>query len=38
MTGMILIDVQKAFDMINHDIHLKRSSIIGFSDHTVKWC
>ena len=38
MTGMILTDVQKAFDMINHDIHLKRSSIIGFSDRTVKWC
>ena len=38
MTGMILIDVQKAFDMINHDIYLKRSSIIGFSDRTVKWC
>ena len=23
--------------MINHDILLKKLSIIGFSDHTVKW-
>ena len=37
VTGMILIDLQKAFDMINHDIILKKLSIIGFSDHTVKW-
>ena len=37
VTGMILIDLQKAFATINHDILLKKSSIIGFSDHTVKW-
>ena len=37
VTGMILIDLQKAFDTINHDIVLKKLSIIGFSDHTVKW-
>ena len=36
VTGMILIDLQKAFDTINHDIQLKKLSIIGFSDHTVK--
>ena len=37
VTSMILIDLQKAFDTINHDILLKKLSIIGFSDHTVKW-
>ena len=37
VTGMILIDLQKVFDTINHDMRLKKLSIIGFSDHTVKW-
>ena len=37
VTGKILINLQKAFDTINHDILLKKVSIIGFSDHTVKW-
>ena len=27
----------KAFDTINHDILFKKLSIIGFSNHTVKW-
>ena len=37
MTGMILIDLQKAFDAIDHDILLKKSSAIGFSNHTIDW-
>ena len=37
MTGMILIDLQKTFDTVNHDILLKKLSIIGFSDPTAKW-
>ena len=37
MTGMILINLQKAFDTIDHDILLKRLSAIGFSNHTIGW-
>ena len=33
MTGMILIDLQKTFDTIDHDILLKKLSVIGFSNH-----
>ena len=37
MTCMILIEVDKAFGTINHDIHLRIVYIIGFLNHTVKW-
>ena len=37
MTGMILIDLQKAFDTIDHDTLLKKLSAIGFSNHTIGW-
>ena len=36
-TGMILVDFQKAFDTIDHDILLKKLSAIGFSNHTIGW-
>ena len=34
---MILIDLQKAFDTVNHDILLKKMEFIGFSEETIKW-
>ena len=35
MTGMILIDLQKAFDTVNHDELLQNLYTIGFWKHTV---
>ena len=37
ITGMILIDLQKAFDTIDHKILLKKMKHLGFSDETIKW-
>ena len=31
-TGMILIDLQKAFDTLDHKIFLDKMKYIGFSD------
>jgi len=37
LTDMILIDLQKAFDTIDHDILLKRMIYLGFSNSTIGW-
>ena len=37
MTGMILIDLQEAFDTIDHDVLLQKLYAIGFSKRTVNW-
>ena len=34
---MILIDLQKAFDTINHEILLKKPETIGFFDKCMQW-
>ena len=34
---MILIDLQKPFDTINHDILLKKMSALRFSDRSINW-
>ena len=36
-TGMILIDLQKTFDAIDHDMLLEKLKVIGFCDDTVNW-
>ena len=37
MTGMIPIDIQKAFGTIDHDVLFQKLFTIGFSKHTVNW-
>ena len=36
-TGMILIDLQKAFDTINHEIILEKMKYMNFSEETIAW-
>jgi len=35
--GMILLDLQKAFDTVNHAILLSKLQSIGFRNSAVKW-
>ena len=37
LTGMISIDLQKAFDTIDHKILLQKLKAINFSESTIKW-
>ena len=37
LTGMILIDLQKAFDTIDHEIFLSQMVHLGFSEGTITW-
>ena len=36
-TGMILIDLQKAFDTIDHKIFLDKIACLGFNDSAILW-
>ena len=36
-TGMVLIDLQKAFDTLDHKILLSKLKILGFNEKTVEW-
>ena len=37
VTGMILIDLQKAFDTIDYEILLQKLSCLNFSERTINW-
>ena len=37
VTGMILIDLQKAFDTIDHEVFFKKLSYLRFSSKTIAW-
>ena len=36
-TGMVLIDLQKAFDTIDHEILLQKMFFLGFSKSVINW-
>ena len=37
LTGMILIDLQKAFDTIDHGVLFEKMKYLHFSDNTITW-
>ena len=37
LTGMILIDLQKAFDTIDHEIFFSKMVHLGFSQAIISW-
>ena len=37
LTGMIAIDLQKAFDTIDHEILLSKMPLLGFSNNKIEW-
>ena len=37
LTGMMLIDLQKTFNTIDHEILLQKLKAIKFSESTIKW-
>ena len=36
-TGMVMIDLQKAFDTVDHDILLNKLKTIGLDDLSTSW-
>ena len=37
MTGLLLVDFRKAFDLVDHDILMKKLTIYKFDDTALKW-
>ena len=36
-TGMILVDLQKAFDILDHGVLLEKMKYFGFQTFVIKW-
>ena len=36
-TGMILVDLQKAFDILDHPVLLQKMECIDFKESVIKW-
>ena len=36
-TGMIPIDLQKAFNKINHEVFINKTEFLGFSKNVILW-
>ena len=37
LNGLLLVDLKKAFDLVNHSIPLSKLQMYGFSPSTVQW-
>ena len=37
-TGMILVDIQKVFDTLDHGVLLQKMKYFGFQASVIKWC
>ncbi|PIK39278.1 hypothetical protein BSL78_23886 [Apostichopus japonicus] len=37
LTGAVLLDLRKAFDLVNHDILIKKLKLYQFSSATIEW-
>ena len=37
LVGMVLLDLQKAFDTVDHGILLMKMEVLGFSQDVIRW-
>jgi hypothetical protein len=37
VTGVVFLDLSKAFDTVNHELLLRKLSRLGLSDNSVSW-